>query len=52
MIAAGIRTGFGNDWVRVGGMKLVCDGSISERTARISEPLCRQTRRLRHPCYA
>jgi predicted amidohydrolase YtcJ len=38
MIAAGIRTGFGNDWVRVGGMKLVCDGSISERTARVSQP--------------
>ncbi len=38
MIAAGIRTGFGNDWVRVGGMKLICDGSISERTARMSEP--------------
>ena len=37
MIAAGIRTGFGNDWVRVGGMKLICDGSISERTARMSQ---------------
>src|SRR4029079_3667333 len=38
MIAAGIRTGFGNDWVRVGGMKLIADGSISERTARMSQP--------------
>ena len=37
MISAGIKTGFGNDWVRVGGMKLVCDGSISERTARMSQ---------------
>jgi predicted amidohydrolase YtcJ len=36
MISAGIRTGFGNDWIRVGGLKLVCDGSISERTARMS----------------
>jgi len=36
MIAAGVRTGLGNEWVRVGGMKLVCDGSISERTARLS----------------
>jgi len=38
MIAAGVRTGLGDDWVRVGGMKQVCDGSISERTARLSEP--------------
>jgi predicted amidohydrolase YtcJ len=37
MLSAGIRTGFGNDWVRVGGMKLICDGSISERTARMSQ---------------
>lgn len=38
MIASGVRTGFGDDWVRVGGMKQTCDGSISERTARLSEP--------------
>jgi predicted amidohydrolase YtcJ len=38
MIAAGVRTGLGNEWVRVGAMKLVCDGSISERTARLSQP--------------
>jgi predicted amidohydrolase YtcJ len=38
MLAAGVRTGLGDDWVRVGGMKLVCDGSISERTARLSQP--------------
>jgi predicted amidohydrolase YtcJ len=38
MIAAGVRTGLGNEWVRVGAMKLVCDGSISERTARLSTP--------------
>lgn len=38
MIAAGVRTGLGDDWVRVGAMKLVCDGSISERTARMSQP--------------
>ncbi len=36
MIAAGVRTGLGDEWVRVGAMKLVCDGSISERTARLS----------------
>ena len=38
MIAAGVRTGFGDEWVRVGAMKLTCDGSISERTARLSQP--------------
>lgn len=38
MLEAGIRTGFGDEWVRVGGMKLTCDGSISERTARLSKP--------------
>jgi predicted amidohydrolase YtcJ len=38
MIAVGVRTGLGDEWVRVGAMKLVCDGSISERTARLSEP--------------
>jgi predicted amidohydrolase YtcJ len=38
MIAAGLRTGIGNEWIRIGGMKLVADGSISERTARLSQP--------------
>jgi predicted amidohydrolase YtcJ len=38
MIAAGVRTGLGDDWVRVGAMKMIADGSISERTARLSTP--------------
>lgn len=38
MMAAGVRTGMGNDWVKIGGMKMACDGSISERTARLSQP--------------
>ena len=38
MIAAGVRTGLGDEWVRVGGCKLISDGSISERTARLSAP--------------
>jgi predicted amidohydrolase YtcJ len=38
MIAAGVRTGMGNDWVKIGGLKMTCDGSISERTARLSQP--------------
>jgi predicted amidohydrolase YtcJ len=38
MISQGVKTGDGDHWVRIGGMKLTCDGSISERTARLSEP--------------
>ena len=38
MLAAGVRTGLGSEWVRVGPVKISCDGSISERTARLSEP--------------
>ena len=38
MLAAGIDTGFGDEWLRVGGMKMVADGSISERTAWLSRP--------------
>ena len=38
MIDAGVRTGLGNKWVKVGYMKTACDGSISERTARLSQP--------------
>ncbi len=38
MIAAGVHTGFGDEWVRIGAIKLFADGSISERTALLSEP--------------
>lgn len=38
MLQAGVRTGMGNEWVRIGAMKMTCDGSISERTARLSQP--------------
>jgi predicted amidohydrolase YtcJ len=38
MLAAGLRTGLGDDFVRVGACKLFADGSISERTARLSKP--------------
>ena len=33
-----MHTGFGNEWVRIGAVKLFADGSISERTALLSEP--------------
>lgn len=38
MIAAGVHTGLGDEWVRVGAVKLFADGSISERTAWLAEP--------------
>ncbi len=37
-LAAGLHTGFGDDWVRLGAVKLFADGSISERTALLAEP--------------
>jgi predicted amidohydrolase YtcJ len=36
--AAGIHTGFGDEWIRVGGVKFAADGSASERTMRMSTP--------------
>jgi predicted amidohydrolase YtcJ len=33
-----MRTGWGDAWLRVGATKLIIDGSISERTARLSQP--------------
>jgi predicted amidohydrolase YtcJ len=39
MIAAGIQTGFGDEWVRLGATsEHVCDGSFSERTMSLSTP--------------
>jgi len=36
--AAGIRTGFGDAWLRIGAVKFVADGSASERTMAMSTP--------------
>jgi len=38
MIAAGVHTGLGDEWIRIGAIKLFADGSISERTAWLAEP--------------
>jgi predicted amidohydrolase YtcJ len=35
---AGIRSGFGDDWIRIGAVKYGADGSASERTMRMSTP--------------
>jgi hypothetical protein len=36
--AAGITTGFGNEWLKVGNAKFAADGSASGRTMRMSTP--------------
>ncbi|MDX1394731.1 MAG: amidohydrolase [Gemmatimonadota bacterium] len=35
---AGVRTGFGDEWLRIGAVKYGADGSASERTMRMSTP--------------
>lgn len=35
---AGLRSGFGDDWIRIGAVKYGADGSASERTMRMSTP--------------
>ncbi|MEX2284941.1 MAG: amidohydrolase [Gemmatimonadota bacterium] len=35
---AGVRTGFGDEWLRIGGVKFAADGSASERTMFMSTP--------------
>jgi predicted amidohydrolase YtcJ len=38
LIALGLQSGFGNDWVRFGHIKLFADGSLGARTAWMLEP--------------
>ena len=38
MVALGVRSGFGDDWLRIGNAKLFSDGSIGGRTARMRRP--------------
>ncbi len=42
---AGIYTGFGDEWLKVGGVKYVADGSASERTMYMSTPFVGRTDR-------
>jgi predicted amidohydrolase YtcJ len=37
-IRSGLRTGFGNDWIRIGGLKLFADGALGPRTALMFAP--------------
>jgi len=38
MLNLGIGTGFGNEWLRIGGVKMSVDGGLTGRNARFSEP--------------
>jgi predicted amidohydrolase YtcJ len=37
-IRLGIRSGFGDDWIRIGGVKMFLDGALGSRTAWMREP--------------
>ncbi|MCL6510638.1 MAG: amidohydrolase [Anaerolineae bacterium] len=38
VIGAGLRSGFGDAWLRIGGMKIFADGALGPRTAWMLEP--------------
>ena len=38
LITSGIRHGFGDDWIRIGGQKIFADGALGPRTAYMIEP--------------
>ena len=37
-LALGLRTGFGDDWLRIGHLKLFTDGALGSQTAALDEP--------------
>lgn len=37
-IGVGLRSGFGDDWLRIGGVKIFADGALGPRTAAMLEP--------------
>ncbi len=37
-IELGLQTGFGDDWLRIGGLKIFADGALGPRTALMIEP--------------
>jgi hypothetical protein len=38
LIASGLRSGFGDEWLRIGGLKLLIDGSLGSQTAWMFRP--------------
>lgn len=37
-IAVGLRSGFGDDWIRIGSIKVFADGALGPRTAAMTQP--------------
>jgi predicted amidohydrolase YtcJ len=37
-VGVGLRSGFGNDWLRIGGIKIFADGALGPKTAAMVEP--------------
>lgn len=37
-LALGLRWGFGDDWIRIGGLKIFADGALGPRTALMVDP--------------
>lgn len=37
-VSLGISSGFGTDWLKLGGLKVFCDGALGARTAALSSP--------------
>ncbi|MEM7332594.1 MAG: amidohydrolase [Chloroflexota bacterium] len=37
-IGVGLRSGFGDEWIRIGGIKMFADGALGPRTALMIEP--------------
>jgi predicted amidohydrolase YtcJ len=37
-VGVGLRSGFGDDWLRIGGVKIFADGALGPRTAAMFEP--------------
>jgi predicted amidohydrolase YtcJ len=37
-VRVGLRSGFGSEWLRIGGVKMFLDGSLGSRTAWLREP--------------
>ncbi len=38
VLTSGLRHGFGDDWIRIGGLKIFADGALGPRTAAMFEP--------------
>jgi predicted amidohydrolase YtcJ len=38
LAAARLRSGFGDEWLRLGGVKVMCDGALGSQTAWLCEP--------------